>query len=289
MNAVDDGYGALLDALRGVRWPARRPVTTGAPGAHHSRARGVSAEFTEYRPYRQGDDPRRLDWKLLARSDRAYVRLATDRTILGTLILADTSASMDFPREGSGKWTCARRLAVGLAAVAHADGDPVGLVLPLQPKPQVLPPRTRRGVVSEIARTLDAADVGGAPPLTPAFTVAGSVARIAVVTDLLGDAEALLAAAREHVAAGGEVHLVHVVAREELDPPHRALLAADPEDADLRRPLTPESLAEYLSNFAAWREEAARAWRAAGASYTLVATDEPAERAVRRIARPDRP
>lgn len=289
MTAVGDGYGALLDALRGVRWPARRPVATGAPGAHHSRARGVSAEFTEYRPYRQGDDPRRLDWKLLARSDRAYVRLATDRTVLGTLLLADTSASMDFPRDGRSKWRCARRLAVGLAAVAHADGDPVGLVLPSQPKPQVLPPRTRRGVVSEIARTLDAAAVGGAPPLAPAFALVRSVARIAIVTDLLGDAEALLALAREHVAAGGEVHLVHVVAREELDPPQRALLAADPEDDDLRRPLTPESRAEYLASFEAWREDAARAWRAAGAGYTLVVADEPAERAVRRIARPDRP
>ena len=289
MTAVDGGYGALLDALRGVRWPARRPVATGAPGAHHSRARGVSAEFTEYRPYRQGDDPRRLDWKLLARSDRAYVRLATDRTVLGTVLLADTSASMDFPREGRGKWTCARRLVVGLAAVAHADGDPVGLVLPSLVKPQVLPPRTRRGVVSEIARTLDTASVSGSPPLAPAFAVAASAARIAVVTDLLGDADALLVAAREHVAAGGEVHVVHVVAREELAPPQRALLAADPEKPDLRRPLTPDSLAGYLESFAAWREEQARAWRAAGAAYSLVATDEPTERAVRRIARPDRP
>ncbi|HEU4565419.1 MAG TPA: DUF58 domain-containing protein, partial [Gemmatimonadaceae bacterium] len=59
------GYGALLDALRGVRWPARRPVRGTTTGAHASRMVGVSPEFTEYRPYRQGDDPRRLDWKLL--------------------------------------------------------------------------------------------------------------------------------------------------------------------------------------------------------------------------------
>ena len=69
----------MLDALRGVRWPARRPVAAGLPGAHRSRQRGTSGEFTEYRLYRQGDDPRRLDWKLLARSDRAFVRLTDDR------------------------------------------------------------------------------------------------------------------------------------------------------------------------------------------------------------------
>ena len=79
-------YGALLEAVRGVRWPARRPVAGGAPGEHLARTRGVATEFAEYRPYRQGDDPRRIDWKLLARSDRAFIRLAPDRSVMTTLI-----------------------------------------------------------------------------------------------------------------------------------------------------------------------------------------------------------
>ena len=49
-------YGPLLDALRGARWPARRAVAAALPGAHRSRQRGTSGEFTEYRVYRQGDD-----------------------------------------------------------------------------------------------------------------------------------------------------------------------------------------------------------------------------------------
>ena len=288
--AADD-YGALLDALRGVRWPARRATAGGVPGAHHSRMRGVSAEFTEYRPYRQGDDPRRLDWKLLARSDRAYIRLATDRSVQATMLVVDASASMAFPSAATGadataKWAMARRLAVGLAGVAHAEGDPVGLVLPAVPAPRVLAPRTRRGVVGEIARALDSVSPAGSAPLAPAFALARTAPRVAIVTDLLGDAEALLAGAREHVAAGGEVHLLHLVARAELDPPRRALLVADPEDASIRRPLTDETRAEYLAAFAAWREEGARAWRAAGASYAEIVTSEPAERAVRRVTRP---
>src|SRR5581483_10990842 len=94
-------YGPLLDAVRGVHWAARRPVAAGATGAHHSRMRGTSAEFSEYRLYRQGDDPRRLDWRLLARSDRAYIRLATDRAVLPTTIVLDASASMAFPFVGT--------------------------------------------------------------------------------------------------------------------------------------------------------------------------------------------
>ena len=80
-----DEYAALLDAVRGIRWPARTAVRGGIPGAHTSRLRGISAEFTEYRPYRQGDDTRRVDWKLFARSDRAYIRLSNDRAILPTM------------------------------------------------------------------------------------------------------------------------------------------------------------------------------------------------------------
>ena len=85
-------YGALLDAVRGVRWPAARRVMGATLGAHPSQLRGNSSEFSEFRPYRQGDDPRRLDWRLLARSDRAYVRLTTDRATLRTSMLVDASA-----------------------------------------------------------------------------------------------------------------------------------------------------------------------------------------------------
>ena len=116
-------YGALLESVRGVRWPARRPVLGGVPGMHLARTRGIASEFAEYRPYRQGDDPRRLDWKLLARSDRAFIRLAPDRAVLGTLIAVDASASMAYAAETDGergvrgvrdwtKWRAAREIVV---------------------------------------------------------------------------------------------------------------------------------------------------------------------------------
>ncbi len=96
--------GSLLDAIRGVKWPALRPIGGALPGAHHSRLRGSAPELSEYRVYRQGDDPKRIDWRLLARSDRAYIRLAEDRSIVSTLIVVDATASMAFPVDTLGKW-----------------------------------------------------------------------------------------------------------------------------------------------------------------------------------------
>lgn len=281
-----EGGGALLDALRGVHWPARGAVPGSFTGTHHSRMRGNSAEFTEYRLYRQGDDPRRLDWRLLARSDRAYIRLATDRTVLRTMIVVDASTSMAYPEATRAKWVLAQRLALGLAAVAHADGDPVGVSIVAAGGTRLLPMRTRRGVVSEIARMLGESLPEGSAALAPAVTASSRAARIAIVSDFLGDAGELLRVAKERVAAGAEVHAVHVVADEELDPAPRAILAVDPEDSRQARPLVDETRDAYIAAFAAWRDDLARRWRAARAVYSIVSTGETASHAVRRIVSP---
>ena len=273
----------MLEALRGVQWPARRTVPGTLSGAHQSRARGVSSEFTEYRAYRQGDDPRRLDWRLLARSDRAYVRLSTEQAQLRTTLIADASASMAFPASDRSKWMHCRRLVVGLAAVGHAEGDPVGcIVAALGGQPRV-ESRSRRGVVGEIARLVDSVVCGGSPELAPALATARTSPRIVVLSDLLGDLDAILSAARTHIARGGEVHVVHIVAREELDPPRESALVSDPEDPRVRRPLDAASRTAYLAAFERWRHETADRVRAAGATHLETVTDDAPERVVRRL------
>src|SRR3954471_20022843 len=155
----DDTYydfAALLDAVRGIRWPARSIVRGGIPGGHTSRVWGSSAEFSEYRPYRQGDDLRRIDWKLFARSDRAYIRLSNDRSILPTMIVVDASASMAFPVSTNGKWRLAAQIAVALAAVARNSGDSVGVAVAGGERPELLVPRMRQSVLHEIIRTVAA-------------------------------------------------------------------------------------------------------------------------------------
>src|SRR5688572_4190671 len=285
-NEAYDEYAALLDAVRGIRWPARTAVRGGIPGAHTSRLRGISAEFTEYRPYRQGDDPRRIDWKLFARSDRAYIRLSNDRAILPTMIVLDGSASMAFPVSTQAKWKLAAQLGVGLGAVARNSGDPVGMVIVRGGDPLVLAPRTRRSVTHDLIRAVTDTRPGGVTPLSPSVsTAAQSAGRVVIVTDFLGDAAELLNVASRWVVAGREFHAIHVVAREELDPSHETMMVSDPEMPDVRRPLVAEARDRYLETFGAWRETLAHDWSDAGISYTLGVTgEETPDHLIRRVA-----
>jgi uncharacterized protein (DUF58 family) len=280
-----DEYAALLDAVRGIRWPARSAVRGGIPGAHTSRLRGISAEFTEYRPYRQGDDTRRIDWKLFARSDRAYIRLSNDRAILPTMIVLDASASMAFPVQTNAKWMLAAQLGVALGAVARNSGDPVGLVIAQDEEPLLLAPRMRRSVTLEIIRAVSAARPGGNAPLAPSVSIAAQYGgRLVIVTDFLGDAAELLTVASRLVAAGREVHAVHVIAGEEIDPPSDAAMVADPEMPSMRRALTGETRDSYIAAYARWREQIAHEFADAGVAYTTaIVGDETPDHLIRRI------
>lgn len=277
-------YAPVLDAVRGIGWPSLRRVQSRLPGSHRSTARGTSVEFIEYRPYRQGDDPRKIDWKLLARTDRVYTRLSQVQTTLPTMLVVDASASMAFPEATLGKWVFARQLAVALATVARHGGDPVGLAVAREDGRRLVPPQTRRTVIDEMMRALEPAP-SGSPAVAPVAAEALRLAaRVAIISDFLGDADALLATAKTAVAEGREVYAVHVVDPGELDPDPRTLLVADPEAPMVRRPIPPRARAEYARRFAAWREDLARDWRRVGAVYAMVVPGaEPYRRTVRRI------
>ena len=280
-------YAALLDAVRGIRWPARAAVRGGIPGAHTSRMRGASAEFTEYRPYRQGDDLRRIDWKLFARSDRAYIRLSNDRAILPTTVVLDASASMAFPVDTYGKWHLAAQLAVGLSAVARNSADPVGLVIAREGELVQLPPRTRQSVIHEMVRAVSDHTPRGIPSMTVALDAAARISgRIVVISDFLTKDD-LLANASRAVVAGKELHALHVIAREEIDPPKETLLVSDPEAPEVRRPLYGDARDAYLEAYSSWREQTAHEWSEAGVSYsTAIVGDETPDQVVRRVTAP---
>jgi len=278
-------YGALLDALRGVRWMARlRPRTTNV-GAHTAKRIGPNVEVTEYRPYRQGDDPRRLDWKLLARTDRAYVRLAPDVATSPTLILLDGSASMGAGLGGDTKWRQARMLCVGLAAVGRGAGDPVGLVIALASGARRLAPRARGDVVREMIRVVDAVLVDGSPDVAPLLEGMRGVERVVIISDLLGDADAMLVRGASLVARGVEVIVVQLVARAELSLALERAVAVDPEDETLRRPLARSAHRSYDVAFAAFRSTMRNRWLATGARYVEIVDDQPPADAVRKLVR----
>ncbi|MBC7844240.1 MAG: DUF58 domain-containing protein [Gemmatimonadaceae bacterium] len=278
-------YGALLDALRGVRWTARlRPRTTNV-GAHVAKRIGPNVEVTEYRPYRQGDDPRRLDWKLLARTDRAYVRLAPDIATSPTLIVLDGSASMGGGLGGDTKWRQARMLCVGLAAVGRGAGDPVGLAIALGQGARRLLPRARGDVVREMIRVVDAVSVDGSPAVAPMLDGLRGVERIVLISDLLGDADAMLARGASLIARGVEVIVVHLVSRAELALGVDRAVAVDPEDAALRRPLSRGAHRAYDAAFNDFRASMRNRWLATGARYVEIVDDQPPSDAVRTLVR----
>ena len=280
-------FAALLDSVRGIRWPARAAVRGGIPGAHTSRMRGTSAEFTEYRPYRQGDDLGRIDWKLFARSNRAYIRLSNDRAILPTMIVLDGTASMAFPVDTNGKWKLAAQLAIGLAAVARSSADPVGLVIAREGRPVQLQPRTRQGVIHEMIRAIEESGPTGSEPLSGAFTSAARASgRVVLISDFLGDADDLLSNAAREVVSAREVHAIHIVAPEEIEPPREALVS-DPEAPDVRRPLTRDARDVYRAAFSAWRDRISHDWSDAGVSYSVaIVGEESPDHVIRRIVAP---
>ena len=240
----------------------------------------------QYRAYQQGDDPSKIDWKLFGRTERVAIRLAHDDSSLRTTVVVDASASMAFPADTRAKWELAASVALSLVAIAHADNDPAGIAIVGGGETRALPPRTRRGTVANALKLLVETEPGGSPPLAPVLASVRGSKRVELVSDFLGDTDALVDRARELVASGREVYAVHIVAEEELDPHPRGEVVSDPEDASLKRPLDSASVGEYREAFAAWRDRLAARWRAAGVTYTLATTGEAPERVIRRIVAP---
>ena len=283
---MSHAFGPMLDALRGVRWLATDRVASHASGAHRSRQRGVVGEFAEYRLYRQGDDPRMLDWKLLARSDRPFVRLADDRAQLPTVVLLDASASMAFPAPGGTsptKWSVASALTVGLLAVARATGDPIGCVVAHEVAPLRMAPRSRRGTLEEIMHRIGAMTPGGSASLAPLIHEVPRDARLVVITDALGDHDALVTAVRARLAGSGSAMLIHVVAPTEMELPRGVHQVEDPEMAEMPRQISAANRQGYAEAFGAFRTSVAASWSHMGASYALVTSDRDPARTVRAL------
>ena len=100
-----------LMSIRNLELRARMVVEGFWAGMHRSPYHGFSVEFTEYRPYTPGDDPRYLDWRVLARSDRYFLKRFEDETNLRCHLLTDQSRSMAYGSTGYTKAQYAATLA----------------------------------------------------------------------------------------------------------------------------------------------------------------------------------
>ncbi|VXC11618.1 DUF58 domain-containing protein [Massilia sp. 9I] len=161
-------------------------------GIHAGRERGAGVEFSEYRAYAPGDEWRRVDWKLLARADRYFVREAERDSHVAVWLVLDASASMLEPsREVSGvdKLAYARTLLGCVAAIAQRQGDAFGLVILNGGKVQFTPalrgPRQLQRVLLQLSRVEALGELPDADTLRASLHFAQSPSVIFAASDLL--------------------------------------------------------------------------------------------------------
>ena len=117
---------AVLAAIGRLDLIARTVVEGFLIGLHRSPYHGLSQEFAEHRPYIAGDEMRRIDWRVYARTDRLYVKESEEETNAPVRLLLDTSASLNFAPRDVSKLDYARYLTAALAYLAMRQGDRVG-------------------------------------------------------------------------------------------------------------------------------------------------------------------
>jgi len=142
-------------AIQNLEWRARVVVEGFWSGLHRSPYHGFSVEFSEYRQYAPGDDPRFLDWRLYGRTDRHFVRKFEDETNLRCFLLLDLSKSMDYASRGVLKADYARTLAATLARFLHLQGDAVGLLSFDERIREAVPARNRPGHLRRLMLALE--------------------------------------------------------------------------------------------------------------------------------------
>lgn len=117
----------IINSVSGLALISRIIVDGFLNGVNHSRRVGSGMEFSQYRAYESGDDLRLLDWKMLARSGRYYIKQAEIETNVSVKFILDSSKSMGHTEDGVSKMDYAKVLIASLAYLAQNQGDAVGL------------------------------------------------------------------------------------------------------------------------------------------------------------------
>jgi uncharacterized protein (DUF58 family) len=214
----------VLTALRDLELVARVTVDGTISGLHNSPFHGYSAEFSQYRHYRPGDDLKYVDWKLFARTDRLYTKQYRETTNLVAQVVLDASRSMAYRgRTGVGKLDYARMLAAALAYVVANQGDAVGLAVYDDRLRQYIPsrlgPTHLRGLLATLSKIQPGGETSAAPSLRRAIDLLKSRGLILILSDLYDEDDAVESELRRAVRIGHEVAVFHVLTRDELEFP----------------------------------------------------------------------
>lgn len=274
-----------LDALNLL---ARRLLSGEDRAERPTPRRGASLEFADYRRYAPGDEIRYIDWNVYARHGSLFVKEFAAEENIHVSIALDASASMAFGK--ASKFEAARELAAALGYIALANFDSVSLYS-LGESLRVSLPRLRgKKSVFPLLAALEGIVPSGKTDFRAAF--AAPLMRhkgrsLAIVLSDFCDPTGYPLAIRSLLSQGHQVHLIHVVAREELDPPDRGSFKLVDLESGERRPvaLSPATIERYRVRFRGWCDELERFSTEHELYYARVRSDEPLDRRVRDILR----
>jgi uncharacterized protein (DUF58 family) len=229
------GPGPLPEALlRALDLTIGRRVEGLLAGDYRSTVLGLGTELAQVRPYEPGDDVRRIDWNVTARTHVPHVRVDLAERVMTTWLVLDTSASMTFGTADRRKADVAEGVALAVGHVATRRGNRLGIFTFGTSNPRVLPPRQgRAGLLGLLTALRDEAPAESGPTsFAGAFRSVSGVARqralVAVVSDFRGPhewREALLALAGRHDVLAVEIR----DPREQALPDVGELWLVDPE------------------------------------------------------------
>lgn len=299
---------AELSSLRDLELFARTTVEGLRQGLHRSPFHGYSAEFSQYRHYRPGDDLKYVDWKAFARTDRLYSRQFRETTSMSALLVLDVSRSMAFPqvsasappmkrgpsvatpRHPLSKCELARATAAVLATLVIDQGDAAGLLAIADAGrggTHYVPSRSGRHhlhlCLAELGRLQCDGAVTVAASLRRAATLLRRRGMVVVISDLYED-DAALIEIRRLARMGHDVIVIHVLADDELT--MRRGGAVEFEELETGRTLVTNTTAiasEYERNVSEFLTRVQQSVAREGIDYLRLLTGEPLEPALRRF------
>ena len=204
---------------------SRRLAEGAISGLHRSPFHGQNIEFAAHREYAPGDDLRRLDWRVFARSDRHYIKQYEEESNVRVTFVVDASASMNYRGSGAAlsKFDYAATLVVSLAMLLTRQQDPVGMILFDEEAGRSVPPSATQSQVTVIADLLRGCKPGRKTEL--GGLLRGLTDRIkrrglvVIVSDLFTDLDAVFEGLNRLRFLGHEVLMLQVLDRDELDLP----------------------------------------------------------------------
>ncbi|MBI5772399.1 MAG: DUF58 domain-containing protein [Verrucomicrobia bacterium] len=252
---------AELQKISNLQVVARLVVEGVYSGLHRSPHKGFSIEFAQHRQYVQGDEIRRLDWKVFGKTDRFYIREFEEETNLRATILLDLSGSMAYGRAAPHKAEYARRLAAALAYLMLQQRDTVGLVTFDTRIRRFIPPRSGVAHLRVLMDELQQSQPGGETELSDVFhELVPRIHRrglLIILSDCFGDVKELTSALAHFRFARHEVMLFQILDRDEMEFPFKQWTKFDSlEVADQHRLIDPAQFRSvYLDNLRQFQDE----------------------------------